>query len=146
MRSCILPVAVRKIWIVMFILCAFCHELTKKRAHVIPQSILNLGEKHTGSRVQRGNYTHAVPYTTLSKESPHFGGQIKKLHFLSRLNLYGFGFNQHRCSPSPFYSSLHGIPAHLPECAYGIVPRPSMGNSSDTRSSADRNGEEILFR
>src|SRR5712691_13277749 len=101
MRSRILPITVRKSWVVMFVPRAFFHEMAEKRIHIVPQGILNLGEKHPSGGVQRGNHTHTVPYSTLSEESLHFVGQIKELHFLSRMKLYCLRFDQHYRSPSP---------------------------------------------
>src|SRR5215813_3178758 len=145
MRSRILPVAVGKPRVVMFVPGVFRHEPAEERVHVIPQGVLHFGEKNTGRRMERGHHAHAVPHTRLGEKPLHLISQIKELHFLTRVKLYRLRFDQHDRSPSPSYSLLVSASA-VPARGRGTAPAPSGGNSCGTRSNAGRNGGGILCR
>jgi hypothetical protein len=74
--------------------------------HILPEGVLDLGEKYPRSGMQGGDNPHAVPYPSLSQKSFDFVSEIKKLHFLDGMESYRFGFDQHCNSPSPLTASL----------------------------------------
>src|SRR5262249_45776695 len=103
------------------------------------------GEKNAGRRMERGHHAHPVPHTRLGEKPLHFIGQVKELHFLTRVKLYSLRFDQHDRSPSPSYSLLVSASA-VPARGRGTAPAPSRGNSGGPRSNEGRKGGGILCR